>query len=126
MFDFLVRTANAMPPAGQGGQQPDPFLQFAPFILIILVFYFLVIRPQSKRAKEQRKLIENLKKGDEVYTSSGLRGTIQRVAETEIHLEVAPKVTIRILKQTVTELVKAGKGGGDKEEKVKEVEDKDE
>jgi preprotein translocase subunit YajC len=89
---------------------------FLPLILVFAIFWFLVIRPQQKRAKDLRNLVASLKKGDEVYTDSGILGTIQKVAEQSVTLEIAPKVSIRIQRARIAEIVKEGKGSREAEE----------
>ena len=123
MFPF-VREAMAMGGLGgfggaSGGDQTSMFVQFIPLVLIFVIFWFLVIRPQQKKAKDHRQMIGALKKGDEVYTDSGIRGTIvNRVEENqlELTLEIAPKVQIRVLRSRVGEVAKVAKG----EDKPKE------
>ena len=105
MFPF-IEIAHAMPPSGQGGDGASMLGGFLPIILVFAIFFFLVIRPQQKKAKEHRQMTESLKKGDEVYTDSGIFGTIQKVAEHSITLEIAPKVSIRIQRGRVGERVK--------------------
>jgi len=111
--------AYAMPPGGLGGggDTAGMLSGFLPLVLVFAIFWFLVIRPQQKRAKEHRNLVAALKKGDEVYTDGGVRGTIQRVAETEVTLEIAPKVAIRIQRARVQDLVR--------ESRIKESKDDD-
>ena len=70
-------------------------------IAILLVFYFLIIRPQSGRVKEHKKLLETLKKGDEVLTSGGILGVIEGLTEKYVTLEIASGVRIRILKSAI-------------------------
>jgi preprotein translocase subunit YajC len=120
MFPF-VREAMAIGGLGgaSGGDQTSMFVQFVPLVLIFVIFWFLVIRPQQKKSKEHRQMIGALKKGDDVYTDSGIRGTIvNRVDENqlEVTLEIAPKVQIRVLRARVGDMVKPGKG----EDKPKE------
>jgi len=110
MFPF-EGVAHAMAPsggAGDGGPM-SAIVQFAPLILIFVVFWFLVIRPQQKKAKAHRELLTALKRGDEVYTDSGILGTIQRIGETQISLEIAPKVVIRIQRGRVADVAKGSK-----------------
>ncbi len=117
MWPF-VETAYAMSPLS-GGEGPAGMLSgFLPLILVFAIFWFLVIRPQQKRAKEHRGIVEHLKKGDEVTTDGGIFGTIQKVAETSVTLEIAPKVSIRIQRARIADLVK--------ESKVKESKSPDE
>jgi preprotein translocase subunit YajC len=112
----IVQTAHAMAPGG-GGSDPASMLSgFLPLILVFAIFWFLVIRPQQKRAKDLRNLVASLKKGDEVYTDSGILGTIQKVAEQSVTLEIAPKVSIRIQRARIAEIVKEGKGSREAEE----------
>lgn len=101
----LIETAYAMSP-GAGGEGGNVLSGFLPIILVFAIFFFLVIRPQQKKAKQHRNLVETLKKGDEVYTDSGIFGTIQKVAESSVTLEIAPKVSIRIQRSRITERVK--------------------
>lgn len=104
----LVETAYAMAPSGGGGGGDGSAVlaQFVPLILIFLIFWFLVIRPQQKRAKSHRQLVANLKKGDEIYTDSGIRGTITRVGDETVTVEIAPKVNIRLQRGRVADVVK--------------------
>ena len=77
-------------------------------VVFVLIFYFLAIRPQMKRSKEQREVVSNLEKGDEVVTSGGLYGKVVNVDSTIIELEVADKTVIKIQKQAVLSLVPKG------------------
>ncbi|MHB1232608.1 MAG: preprotein translocase subunit YajC [Burkholderiales bacterium] len=79
-----------------------------PFIVIFVLFYFMLIRPQMKRAKEQKKMIETLQKGDEVITAGGLLGKITKVSEQYVSLEIADNVTIQVQKQTIQTLLPKG------------------
>lgn len=116
MWPF-VETAYAMglPGGGGGGDTAGMLSGFLPLILVFAIFWFLVIRPQQKRAKEHRNLVSAIKKGDEVTTDSGIFGTIQKVADTSVTLEIAPKVSIRIQRARIAELVKESKGKEPKE-----------
>ncbi|MDB5683789.1 MAG: protein translocase subunit yajC [Sphingomonas bacterium] len=84
------------------------FMQMAPLVLIFVVFYFLLIRPQQKRMKEHRATIESVKKGDTVVTGGGLIGRVTRVDETEVEVEVATGVKVRVVKSTLTDIRPAG------------------
>ena len=77
-------------------------------VVFVLIFYFLAIRPQMKRSKEQRQVVSNLEKGDEVVTSGGLYGKVVNVDSTIIELEVADKTVVKIQKQAVLSLVPKG------------------
>jgi len=97
--------AEAAPAAATG--IPN-LIEFVPLILIFIVFYFMLIRPQMKRAKEHKKLIEALAKNDEVVTSGGLLGKITRVDESFITIEIATGVEIKVQRSSVTSIVPKG------------------
>jgi preprotein translocase subunit YajC len=88
--------------SGQSGQ----LMAFLPLVLLFVVFYFLLIRPQQKRAKTHKQFIENLKRGDTVVTSGGLYGKITGVTEDAVTMEVAEKVRVKVAKNAVVEYVK--------------------
>lgn len=89
---------NAGPPAGQAGPQGAIGMvsSFLPLILIFVIFYFLLIRPQSKKAKEHRQMLENLKKGDKIITTGGIHGVIEDIDGNTITLKIGIKDDIRI------------------------------
>ena len=82
--------------------QGHPLMNLLPIILIFVVFYFLLIRPQKKAQAEHKKLIEGLKKNDEVITNSGIHGTIANVKDTTVALKVDDNVKIEIQKNSVS------------------------
>ena len=83
------------------GQEANPLMSFLPLLLIIVVFYFFMIRPQVKRQKETRKFRESLAKGDKVVTTGGIYGKIVEVKETTVVLEVAKDVQIKVDKNGI-------------------------
>lgn len=91
------------------GQQPGGTIGFiaslVPFILVILIFYFLVIMPQHRKQKKQRQMLDALKKGDKVVTSGGIFGTVMNIADKKVTLQIADNVKIKILKDYVSEVV---------------------
>jgi len=102
----LISTAHA-----QTAAAADPtggFMQLLPIILMFIVLYFLMIRPQMKRTKEHKALIEALAKGDEVVTGGGIAGRITKVSENFVAIEVAAAVEIQVQKQAVTLLLPKG------------------
>jgi preprotein translocase subunit YajC len=108
MFLFnLITNAYAMGPAPQGGQ-PEGVQgligSLLPLILIFVVFYFLLIRPQQKRAKEHRQMIENLKKGDKVITSGGIYGVVESVSNNTVVLKIAENVKVKFGKPYIVAL----------------------
>jgi len=75
--------------------------QFIPLILIFVIFYFFLIRPQQKKVKEHKAMVEGLKKGDKVVTSGGITGTISRVIDNDkVEVEIADNVTVEIIRGT--------------------------
>ncbi len=103
MTELPLVLAQAGPPQGGGLQA------FVPLILILLVFYFLLVRPQQKRAKEQKDLVENLKKNDRVVTMGGLHGRVVELSEHVVTLEVAPNVNVRWDRSQIGRLQKSKK-----------------
>lgn len=85
----------------QGDEAANPLMSFLPLILIVVVFYFFMIRPQMKRQKETRKFREGLAKGDKVVTTGGIYGKIISIQDTTISLEVAKDVVIKVDKNGI-------------------------
>lgn len=104
-MDFLISSAYAQ--AAPGGQ-PGMLAQFLPLILIFAVFYFLLIRPQMKRAKEHKNLVANLAKGDEVVTNGGLLGKIVDLNDSFVTLELADKVHVKLQRHAVASVMPKG------------------
>jgi preprotein translocase subunit YajC len=104
----MIDTAYAMAPGGsQGGGDMNTLLGFLPMILIFAVFYFLLIRPQQKKAKEHKALLDNLKKGDSVITQGGLYGKIMTIQDQVVTLEIADKVRVRVSRGHIAGLASA-------------------
>ena len=100
--------SDAVAEAAPAAQQGDPMTSLIFFGGMILIFYFILIRPQSKRAKEHRELVSGLSKGDEVITNGGLLGKITEVSEQYVTLEVADNVQIRVQKPAVATVLPKG------------------
>ncbi len=88
-------------PAGQGG---GGFGAFVPLILMFVIFYFLLIRPQQKKTKEHREMVNTLKKGDRIITSGGIHGRVTGVADTTLTVEISEKVRIKVTRASVSAL----------------------
>ncbi len=86
----------------QGGAHGNPIMQMLPLILILLVFYFFMIRPQMKKAKEQKKFVENLKKGDKILTIGGIYGKVVDTDETTVLMETEDGSRMRVVKSAIT------------------------
>ena len=102
-MDFLIANAYAQDAASPGG-----LASFLPLIIIFAVFYFLLIRPQMKRAKEHKNLVAGLSKGDEVLTNGGLLGRIVDISDAFITLEVADNVRVKLQRQAVASVMPKG------------------
>lgn len=106
-MSFLISDALAQAPAA-AQQQPSGLGQLLFLVGIFVLFYFLLIRPQSKRAKEHRKLVSELQKGDEVVTTGGLLGKISELDDNFLTLEIAQGVQIKVQRQAVAALMPKG------------------
>lgn len=103
-MSFFISDAMAAAPQGQ----PDPLMSFLPLILIFVVFYFLLIRPQSKRAREHKQMVEGLAKGDEVVTNGGLLGRITGVGDNFVEVQLAEGVVVKVQRQSIASLMPKG------------------
>lgn len=103
MLISLAHAADAAPADPTGGM-----MQFLPLIVIFALFYFMMIRPQMKRAKDQKNMLDSLQKGDEVVTAGGELGKVVKVNEAYVSLEIAEGVVINVQKQAVTTLLPKG------------------
>jgi preprotein translocase subunit YajC len=98
--------AMGTPPGGTGGGGQSALMNMVPLIFMFGIFYFLLIRPQQKKAKEHRALLDNLKKGDLVVTAGGMHGKITAIDDNVITLEIAAGVNIKINKGHIAGLNK--------------------
>lgn len=101
---MLISNAYAAGPAA-GGQD---LMGFLPLIVIFVLFYFMLIRPQMKRAKEQKNMLEALQKGDEVVTAGGELGKVVKVGENYVGVEIADNVVVQVQKAAITSLLPKG------------------
>lgn len=104
-MQFLTLLAQAAPDAPA---QPSALFQFAPLIIIAILFYFLLIRPQQKKQKDHQKLVAGVKTGDEIVTNAGIHGIVTNVKETTLLLKVADNVKIELDRAAVA-IVKTAK-----------------
>src|SRR5690348_10711239 len=98
---LMMQTA----PAGQASGTVQMLLGLAPWLLIFVIFYVLMIRPQQQRVKQHQAEIAAVKKGDEVITGGGIRGRVTRVNDEEAEVEVAQGVRVRVVKSTITQVL---------------------
>ena len=103
---MLINDAFAQ--AASSTQAGADWLSLLPMLGILVIFYLLLIRPQAKRAKEQKQMVEALQRGDEVITNGGILGLIINVSENYVVIEIAPTVEITVLKSSVQTLLPKG------------------
>ena len=91
------------PPPARPARSP-PFVQFAPLVLIFVVFYFLLIRPQQAQQKKLKARLSAIKRGDRVVTAGGIVGLVKKAADgaNEVDVEIAPNVTVSVVRSTIT------------------------
>ena len=97
MFNFAY--------AQSAAQQPSLFASFIPLILIFIIFYFLLIRPQQKKAKEHKILLDSIKRGDQILTSGGMIGKVIKADANELTVEISNNVNVRIFRSTVSDVL---------------------
>jgi preprotein translocase subunit YajC len=107
-------------PEAAGGGGTSSFLQFLPFIAIIAIFYFLIIRPQNKKQKETQRMLSAIKKGDKVVTVGGIHGTIQSVKEGTVVIKVDDNTKLEFSRSAISGVDSA------KEEKAEKISEKEE
>ena len=122
MGNFVFSLLMAAPPGGEASG-PAAFMGLAPFILIIGIFYFLIIRPQNKKRKETEKMIAGIKKGDKIVTIGGLYGTVHNVKESTVILKVDDNVKVEFLRSAISSVINPSEKD-DKDDK--KIEDKEE
>jgi len=100
MFESPAFAATGAAPAGGAGF----FIQIFPLVLIFVIFYFLLIRPQQRRMKQHRSMIEAVKKNDVAITNGGIVGKVTKVDETEIEMEIAQGVRVKVVKSMLSDV----------------------
>lgn len=125
----MINIAYAMGMGGAGGGQgAGGFSAFIPLILMFVIFYFLLIRPQQKRTKQHKEMIESLKPGDRIVTGGGIHGRVTAVGDAVLTVEIADKVRVKVNRSNVSGVVqpaqqpqpaKKSKADGDKSDKSK-------
>jgi len=103
-----VLISSAYAQASGAASQSDTLLTFLPMIAIFVVFYFLLIRPQQKKQKEARAMLESLEKGNEVVTAGGVLGRVVKLDEQYVTVEVAPNVQMIVQRGAISQLLPKG------------------
>jgi preprotein translocase subunit YajC len=102
-MDFL---AHAMGTGGTGGTGGGGFGAFIPLVLMFAIFYFLLIRPQQKKAKQHKQMLSSVRKGDKVVSAGGLHGVITGIADDVVTVEIAPKVRVKISRGSISGILR--------------------
>ena len=111
MLDQLLLVSTAYAQTTGAAKNPSVFeAAVLPLLIIFVIFYFFIIRPQSKRAREQSNMLKLLKVGDEVITSSGIIGKVKSIAEQFVILEIGSNATMKIVKQYIVGLTRSSTG----------------
>ena len=100
--------AQAAPAAAAGGDMSSSLMSMLPLVLMFVVLYFIMIRPQMKKQKEHRAMIDALAKGDEVATAGGIIGKVTRLSEGFLHIEIANNVEVQIQRSAVVQVLPKG------------------
>lgn len=117
---LYLAAGQGMFPQPEGQPQGGGWLSFLfPLAAIFVLYYFLLHLPQKRRQQERQKMLQAMKKGDEVVTTGGIFGTITGIADQIVTLEIAPKVRIRVAKAHVSEVTNKGAGSDSDEKKEK-------
>ncbi|MDE2389763.1 MAG: preprotein translocase subunit YajC [Betaproteobacteria bacterium] len=103
---MLINDAFAQ--AASSAQDTADWMSLLPMFGLLLLFYFLLIRPQAKRAKEQKQMVDSLQRGDEVITNGGILGQVLNVSENYAIIEIAPTIEVTVLKSSVQTLLPKG------------------
>ncbi len=105
---MLISEAYAQAAAPAAGGPMEGLLGMAPIILMFIVLWFLMIRPQMKKAKEHQKMVSELQKGDEVVTQGGVAGRVSKVGENFVNVEIAASVEVAVQKQAISAVLPKG------------------
>jgi preprotein translocase subunit YajC len=100
--------AQTAPAAAAGGSMQDSLMSMLPLVLMFVVLYFVMIRPQMKKQKEHRSMVEALAKGDEVVTAGGLLGRVSKMGESFLSVEIAAGVEIQVQRSAVVQVLPKG------------------
>ncbi|HEX6723125.1 MAG TPA: preprotein translocase subunit YajC [Burkholderiaceae bacterium] len=95
-------------PAASGGGAESSLLSLLPLVLMFVVLYFIMIRPQMKRQKEHKTMVEALAKGDEVVTAGGVLGRVSKLGETYLHVEVANGIELQVQRSSIVQVLPKG------------------
>lgn len=104
MLNHFMRTSHLVIGQAGGSAGMEGLISFMPLVLIFVIFYFLLIRPQQKKQQEHKAMLNNLKRGDKIVTTGGLYGTIEKLADTTLELKIANQTKIKVSRSAVAGL----------------------
>ena len=122
MNTFILPLLMGAPQGGADGAAGGGLMSFLPFIAIIAIFYFLIIRPQSKKRKDTEKMLSTLRKGDRIVTIGGIYGTIQNVRDTTVIVKVDENVKLEFLRSAISSVITQSSAKEEKEDKNEDKE----
>lgn len=96
---------NMLSAAGTAGQEPPVWIQFMPFVAMIVIFWFLILRPQMRRQKDQANKLAGIKKGDQVLTGGGFVGKVVKVDDNYVEVELGPNMKVKAVKSTIADVI---------------------
>jgi len=120
MNSFVLYLLMGAPQGGDGAATSNPLMTFLPFVAIIAIFYFLIIRPQNKKQKETQKMLSQLKKGDKIVTIGGIHGTIQTVKEQTVIVKVDDDTKLEFSRSAISSVVTAAKEDKSENKEIEE------
>jgi preprotein translocase subunit YajC len=107
---YMIDLAFAMGTGGTGGSGGGGLGAFLPLIIIFAIFYFLLIRPQQRKAKQHKQLLAELRKGDKVVSSGGLHGVITGMSDDVLTVEISPKIRVKISRGSIAGVIRRAEG----------------
>jgi len=120
MNSFVLYLLMGAPQGADGAATSNPLITFLPFVAIIAIFYFLIIRPQNKKQKETQKMLSQLKKGDKIVTIGGVHGTIQTVKEQTVIVKVDEDTKLEFSRSAISTVVTASKEDKSENKEIEE------
>ena len=106
MFSTAFAQAATTPAAAAAASEPSLFEKLLPLLVVFMIFYIFMIRPQGRKARDHAQLLQNLKVGDEVITSGGIIGKVRSIAEAFVTIEVSNNTSIKVIKQNIAHSAK--------------------
>lgn len=110
----MLLMSSCAPPGGGGESSGSAITSFIPFILIFVLFYFLILRPQQKQSRQRQEMLKNVKRGDRVLSSGGIYGKVVNVNENDLTVEIAKGINVQMARSGISSIVKQEKESSNK------------